>query len=120
MAEKMTTRDARGRLDIAGFIPAEPGWWNWGWGYIFGGSTLTKAHWTPARRTFRYAVVLALTLYVPVLWPVLVISVAMVRWNDTGRGLHDLAGGTLVVADPRLDPEHQRQLAMRMRIGRAV
>ena len=73
-----------------------------------------------AGRSFARAVVLALTLYVPVLWPVLVISVAMVRWNDTGRGLHDLAGGTLVVADPRLDPEHQRQLAMRMRIGRAV
>lgn len=31
-------------------------------GYIFGGSTLTEAHWTPARRTFRYAVVLALTI----------------------------------------------------------
>src|SRR5205823_5652221 len=37
-AAKMTTRDARGRLDVAGFIPAEPGWWNWGWGYVFGGT----------------------------------------------------------------------------------
>lgn len=24
-------------LKLAGFMPTEPGWWNWGWGYFFGG-----------------------------------------------------------------------------------
>ncbi len=37
MAEKITTRDAQGKLDKAGFMPSEPGWWNWGWGETFGG-----------------------------------------------------------------------------------
>ena len=26
-----------GRIILAGYLPAEPGWWNWGWGYVFGG-----------------------------------------------------------------------------------
>lgn len=26
-----------GSILRAGFMPAEPGWWNWGWGYFFGG-----------------------------------------------------------------------------------
>ncbi len=34
---RITTRDSEGHIDISGFMPAEPGWWNWGWGYIFGG-----------------------------------------------------------------------------------
>jgi uncharacterized RDD family membrane protein YckC len=70
-------------------------------------------------RSFARALVLGLLLYVPLLWPVLIVSMLMMRHNDTGRGLHDLAGGTLVVADPALDPEAQRQRAMRMRLGRA-
>jgi ABC-type glycerol-3-phosphate transport system substrate-binding protein len=36
-AERITRRDASGRIVRAGFMPAEPGWWNWGWGCIFGG-----------------------------------------------------------------------------------
>lgn len=71
-------------------------------------------------RAFARALVLGLTTYVFLLWPLLVISMIMIRFGGTGRGLHDLAGGTLVVADPRLDPEAQRQAAMRMRIGRAA
>jgi len=70
-------------------------------------------------RSLARAVTLGLLLYVPVLWPVLGVSVLMMRWSDTGRGLHDLAGGTIVVADPSLDPEAQRQAAMRVRLGRA-
>lgn len=35
-ADKLTTKKDD-KIDIAGFMPAEPGWWNWGWGYIFGG-----------------------------------------------------------------------------------
>lgn len=71
-------------------------------------------------RSVARALVLGLTMYVPVLWPLLVISLLMIRFNDHGRGLHDLAGGTVVVADPALNPEVQRQRAMQMRIGQVV
>ncbi len=71
-------------------------------------------------RSLARATVLGLTLYVPVLWPLLGVSMAMIRWGKSGRGLHDYAGGTVVVADPALDPEHQRQLAMRMRLGQVA
>lgn len=70
-------------------------------------------------RSFARALVLGLTLYVPVLWPLLIISLLMMRFGDSGRGLHDIAGATIVVADPTLDPEVQRQRAMRMRLGQA-
>lgn len=70
-------------------------------------------------RSFARALVLGLLLYVPLFWPFLTVSMLMMRHNDTGRGFHDLAGGTIVVADPTLDPETQRQRAMRMRLGRA-
>jgi ABC-type glycerol-3-phosphate transport system substrate-binding protein len=36
-AEKLNQRDESGRLSKIGFLPPEPGWWNWGWGYFFGG-----------------------------------------------------------------------------------
>jgi ABC-type glycerol-3-phosphate transport system substrate-binding protein len=36
-AEKLFLRDAAGRVAQAGFMPAEPGWWNFGWGFLFGG-----------------------------------------------------------------------------------
>ncbi len=34
---KITTRLPNGHIGVAGFMPAEPGWWNWGWGSLFGG-----------------------------------------------------------------------------------
>ncbi len=37
MSEKLTRRDANGSIIQTGFLPAEPGWWNWSWGYLFGG-----------------------------------------------------------------------------------
>src|SRR5439155_23157140 len=37
MSRTLTRRDAAGKITQMGFIPAEPGWWNWGWGYFFGG-----------------------------------------------------------------------------------
>jgi len=37
MAEKLTVKAADGRYERMGFMPSEPGWWNWGWGYFFGG-----------------------------------------------------------------------------------
>ncbi len=36
-AEKLTKRDENGKIVRMGFMPSEPGWWNWGWGYFFGG-----------------------------------------------------------------------------------
>ena len=74
--------------------------------------------WTPSvGRSFWRAVVLAFTLYVPPLWPVLSISLLRMKYSDAGRGLHDVAGGTVVVADPNLDPEEQRQRATSLRAG---
>jgi len=37
MSEKLTKRDAGGGIIQSGFLPAEPLWWNWAWGYWFGG-----------------------------------------------------------------------------------
>lgn len=31
------THKKNGKIVQAGFLPAEPGWWNWSWGYWFGG-----------------------------------------------------------------------------------
>lgn len=69
-------------------------------------------------RSFARALVLALMAYVPLLWPLLGASLLMMRLGAAGRGLHDLAGGTVVLADPALSPEAQRQRSMRMRLGR--
>ncbi|MCU1357876.1 MAG: hypothetical protein JWM89_3294 [Acidimicrobiales bacterium] len=72
----------------------------------------------PGRAAAR-AISLGLLLYVPLLWPLLGISVVMMRFSDTGRGLHDRLGRTIVVADPRMDPEAQRQRTIAVRLGRA-
>ncbi|MEK7764834.1 MAG: ABC transporter substrate-binding protein, partial [bacterium] len=37
MAERLTIRDAAGHIVQMGFLPWEPGWWNWAWPYFFGG-----------------------------------------------------------------------------------
>lgn len=34
---KLEKRDASGKLTQMGFMPSEPGWWHWSWGYWFGG-----------------------------------------------------------------------------------
>ncbi len=36
-ALKITTYTPDKHLDKTGFLPSEPGWWNWSWGYLFGG-----------------------------------------------------------------------------------
>lgn len=64
------------------------------------------------------ALVLGFTLYIPLLWPLLAITALLMRFQHEGRGLHDLVGGTIVIADPSLSPEAQRQRSMRMRLGR--
>ena len=70
-------------------------------------------------RSFARALVLGLLLYVPLLWPITAISMLVMLTSDSGRGLHDLAGRTIVVANPHLDPEEQRQMAMSLRLGKA-
>ncbi|MEQ8771127.1 MAG: extracellular solute-binding protein [Phycisphaerales bacterium] len=41
-AERLTiTRD--GEVERAGFLHREPGWWNWLWGYFFGGTLYDRA-----------------------------------------------------------------------------
>jgi ABC-type glycerol-3-phosphate transport system substrate-binding protein len=35
-ADRLTKKNGS-RIEQAGFLPSEPGWWNWGWGYFFGG-----------------------------------------------------------------------------------
>jgi multiple sugar transport system substrate-binding protein len=35
--KRLTKRDAAGTLTQMGFMQSEPGWWNFGWGYWFGG-----------------------------------------------------------------------------------
>jgi multiple sugar transport system substrate-binding protein len=39
-AEKLTKYDKDGHLVQLGFLPAEPGWWPWAWGYWFGGKLM--------------------------------------------------------------------------------
>lgn len=36
-AEKLTVPDGKGSYVQMGFQPSDPGWWNWGWGFFFGG-----------------------------------------------------------------------------------
>jgi multiple sugar transport system substrate-binding protein len=36
-AAKLTKFDKNGQMVQAGFVHQEPGWWNWGWGFVFGG-----------------------------------------------------------------------------------
>ena len=36
-AARLSISDGRGGYSRMGFLPAEPGWWNYGWGFFFGG-----------------------------------------------------------------------------------
>ena len=40
MDEKVMKRDADGHVRRAGFLPTEPGWFPWSWGYFFGGTLM--------------------------------------------------------------------------------
>lgn len=41
--DKAITKIEDGRLKVAGYIPVEPGWWNWAYGYYFGGRLIDNA-----------------------------------------------------------------------------
>ena len=38
MADRITRRGKDGKLLVSGFLPTEPGWWNWWWSPLFGGT----------------------------------------------------------------------------------
>jgi ABC-type glycerol-3-phosphate transport system substrate-binding protein len=38
LTEKISRRKKNGDLTMAGFLPSDPGWWNWSWGMYFGGT----------------------------------------------------------------------------------
>ena len=38
MIRQLTVLDDQGNVMRAGFLPSDPGWWSWCWGYFFGGS----------------------------------------------------------------------------------
>jgi len=40
-AEKLTKFDDSGNIIQMGFLPAEPGWWMWSWGFWFGGKLMS-------------------------------------------------------------------------------
>jgi len=46
MVDKVSKRSPDGRLELAGFLPSEPGWWNWGWGTLFGGELFQDGEFT--------------------------------------------------------------------------
>ena len=41
LVEKISVQGPNGSLKLAGFLPSNPGWWNWAWGYYFGGQLIT-------------------------------------------------------------------------------
>ncbi|MCU0316997.1 MAG: extracellular solute-binding protein [Fimbriimonadaceae bacterium] len=50
MDQVILRKDPTGRILKNGFLPNEPGWWNWGWSYFFGGDLWDgKSQLTPAR-----------------------------------------------------------------------
>lgn len=40
LSKKITTRNADGSIKMAGFMPSNPGWWNWAWPNYFGGQLI--------------------------------------------------------------------------------
>lgn len=44
LAERVTKRNKDGSLAMTGFLPSNPGWWNWGWGNTFGGTLFADDH----------------------------------------------------------------------------
>ena len=37
MSDKISKKGKNGNIELAGFLPSNPGWWNWAWGPYFGG-----------------------------------------------------------------------------------
>lgn len=37
LVDRISKRNKDGSIQLAGFLPSEPGWWPWAWSYFFGG-----------------------------------------------------------------------------------
>lgn len=37
LVKRISKKGKGGTIEVAGFLPGEPGWWHWAWGYWFGG-----------------------------------------------------------------------------------
>jgi len=37
LVDRISKKRPNGDLEMAGFLPSDPGWWNWSWGMYFGG-----------------------------------------------------------------------------------
>lgn len=44
LSDRITKKDSHGGLALAGFLPSNPGWWNWAWGPYFGGVVFKDGH----------------------------------------------------------------------------
>ncbi len=42
LSDRVTKKDGSGHIQVAGFLPSEPGWWTDSWGPMFGGSLFKK------------------------------------------------------------------------------
>ena len=40
LTERISTKKPDGSIQMAGFMPSNPGWWNWAWPELFGGTLL--------------------------------------------------------------------------------
>ena len=40
VSKAVSKKDGQGNLVLAGFLPSNPGWWNWAWGMYFGGKLI--------------------------------------------------------------------------------
>ncbi len=38
LVERISKKGNKGGIELAGFLPSNPGWWNWAWGNYYGGS----------------------------------------------------------------------------------
>jgi len=40
LVNKVSKKKPNGDLELSGFLPSNPGWWNWSWGMYFGGKLI--------------------------------------------------------------------------------
>jgi ABC-type glycerol-3-phosphate transport system substrate-binding protein len=40
LVDRISKKDSKGTLQMAGFLPSNPGWWHWAWGPLFGGKII--------------------------------------------------------------------------------
>ncbi|HEY0868014.1 MAG TPA: extracellular solute-binding protein, partial [Fimbriimonas sp.] len=40
LVDRISQKDEDGTIEMAGFLPSNPGWWHWAWGPLFGGKLI--------------------------------------------------------------------------------